>query len=240
MHCRQAVANAFDYGSVLKLIAISDEISEGSPSTGAITVGMFGSNPADQVIMRDVDAARKHLALCQYDPAQFSVEISWIAEVPLEERFALLLQANLAEVGINSTIKKIPWALFADMVSKPENTPNVSQIFVTATTGDPDTLLWGMYHSTAAGTWQSPEYLVDAEVDAHLEAGRVGSSDEEREAAYSALNSRLMDLAATIYAYDSQAVFVARPNISAPALSNPDMAFGLDTMGFSFRLIEVH
>ena len=239
VNCRLALSNAFDYGSVLKLIAITDEISEGSASTGAITAGMFGARPAGTTIMRDVDAARDHLAKCRYDPADFSVEISWIAEVPLEERLALLLQANLSEVGINSTIRKVPWAAFAAMVDSPETTPNVSQIFVTAVTGDPDTLLYGKYHSTKAGTWQSPEHLNDAEVDALLDAGRTGSSDAEREAAYSALNDRLLAIAPSIYAFDSQAVFVARPNVIVPALSDPDKAFGLDTMGFSFRLMEI-
>ena len=62
------------------------------------------------------------------------------------------MQANFAQLGITSEIKKLPWALFAEQVSKPENTPNISQIFVNAVTGDPDTLLYGMYYSGAAGT----------------------------------------------------------------------------------------
>ncbi len=239
VHCRLAVSNAFDYDSVLKLIAINDEVSEGTAATGAITVGMFGANPADQPIARDLDAAKAHLAQCQHDPASFSIEISWIAEVPLEERLALLLQANLSEVGISSTIKKIPWAAFAGMVNDPETTPNISQIFVTAVTGDPDTLLYGMYHSTKAGTWQSPEHLNDAEVDRLLDAGRTATSDEDREQAYSALNARLMEIAPSIYGFDSLSVFVAQPGVSVPSLSDPDMAFGLDTMGFAFRLMEV-
>ena len=239
VHCRLAISNAFDYDSVLKLIAITDDISEGTAATGAITAGMFGAKPSGQLLSRDVEAAKAHLAQCSHDPSEFSVEISWIAEVPLEERLALLLQANLAEVGINSTIKKIPWAAFAGMVENPDNTPNISQIFVTAVTGDPDTLLYGMYHSSKAGTWQSPEHLNDAEVDTLLDSGRTGESDEERESAYSALNDRLLAIAPSIYGFDSQAVFVARPGISVPALSDPNMAFGLDTMGFAFRLMEI-
>ena len=240
VNCRLALANAFDYASVLKLIAVTDEISEGSAATGAITVGMFGSRPVGNELMRDVEAAKKHLEMCAYDPAEFSIEISWIAEVPLEERLALLLQANLSEIGINSTIKKIPWAAFAGMVGSPENTPNISQIFVTAVTGDPDTLLYGKYHSTKAGTWQSPEHLNDPQVDRLLDEGRIGASDAAREASYSALNDRLMTIAPSIYGFDSQAVFVARPGISVPALSDPAKAFGLDTMGFLFRLMEIN
>ena len=237
VHCRLALANAFDYGSVLKLIAVTDDVAEGSSSTGAITKGMFGAR--SEPLQRDVAAAKAHLAQCAHDPESYEIEISWIAEVPLEERFALLMQANLAEVGITSSITKVPWAAFAGMVGDPATTPHLSQLFVTATTGDPDTLLYGQFHSTTAGTWQSPEHLNDAEVDRLLEAGRVGATDAEREATYSALNDRLMEIAPTIFAYDSEAVFVARPEVKVPALSDPDMAFGLDTMGFQFRLMEM-
>ena len=239
VNCRQALANAFDYESVLKLIAITDEVSSGTGSTGAIPVGMFGSNPTGNERQRDLDAARQNLADCAYDPAEFEIEITWIAEVPLEERLALLFQANLSEIGIKSTITKVPWALFSSSVNDPANTPHVSQIFVTAVTGDPDTLLYGMYHSTKAGSWQSPEHLNDAEVDSLLDMGRTGTSDEAREEAYSALNDRLVAIAPSIYGFDRQSVFVARSNIKVPALSDPAHAFGLDTMGFAFRLMEI-
>lgn len=239
VNCRQALSKAFDYAAAIKMIAITDEISQGSPATGAIPVGMFGANPPDQILTRDLDAAKQYLADCKYDPADFTLELSWIAEVPLEERFALLMQANFAELGIKSEIKKLPWALFSEQVSNPENTPNISQLFVNAVTGDPDTLLYGQYHSSAAGTWQSPEYLNDDEVDKWLEAGRTASTPEGREEAYSKLNERLMEVAASIYGYDRQSVFAASNRVKAPALTDPDKAFGLDGMGFSFRLMEM-
>lgn len=239
VNCRQALAHAFDYGTALQMVAITDDVSSGSASTGAIPVGMFGSNPPEDALTRDMDAAREYLAECPYAPEDWNLEISWIAEVPLEERFALLMQANFAELGISSSIETLPWALFTERVASPENTPNISQIFVNAVTGDPDTLLYGMYHSSTPGTWQSPEYLSDPEVDAALEAGRRGPGPEEREAAYSDLNARLMDLAPTIYGYDRQSVFAASNRVMVPALSDPDMAFGVDGMGFTFRLMEM-
>ena len=187
-NCRLALAQAFDYEAALKMIAIDGDVAQGSASTGAVPVGMFGANPRDAALKRDLEAARASLAACVHAPEDMNLELSWIAEVPLEERFALLMQANFAELGIQSEIKKLPWALFAEQVSKPENTPHISQLFVNAVTGDPDTLLYGMYHSSAAGTWQSPEYLADDEVDQLLEAGRTAADDAGREEAYSALN----------------------------------------------------
>lgn len=239
VHCRLALSNAFDYETAIKMIAVTDDVSQGSAGTGAIPVGMFGANPPEETLAQNMDAAKAHLAACKYDLADFNIEVSWIAEVPLEERFALLMQSNFAELGIQSEITKLPWALFTEKVSTPENTPHISQLFVNAVTGDPDTLLYGMYHSSNPGTWQSPEYLNDAEVDALLDKGRTASSDAEREEAYAALNDRLMAIAPTIYGFDRQSVFVASNRVSVPALTDPAKAFGLDAIGFSFRLMEM-
>ena len=239
VNCRLALSHAFDYETAVQMIAINEKVSAGSPATGAIPVGMFGANPADMTMARDMEKAKEYLAACQYDVADMNIEVSWIAEVPLEERFALLMQSNFAELGIQSEIKKLPWALFSEQVSNPENTPHVSQLFVNAVTGDPDTLLYGMYHSSTPGTWQSPEYLDDAKVDEYLEAGRSAAEDADREAAYTALNARLLEIAPTIYGFDRQSVFAASNRVDVPALNDPAMAFGLDGMGFSFRLMEM-
>ena len=96
-----------------------------------------------------------------------------------------------------------------------------------------------MYHSSTPGTWQSPEYLNDSLVDKHLEMGRTAATEADREAAYAQLNARLMEIAPTIYGFDRQSVFAASNRVKVPALSDPSKAFGLDGMGFSFRLMEM-
>jgi peptide/nickel transport system substrate-binding protein len=240
VNCRLALASAFDYATAVSITQIAPGVAGAVPATGAVPVGMFGAKPREEgVLARDMDAARAHLANCAYDPANYTLELSWIAEVPLEERFALLMQSNFAELGFRTEIVRVPWVLFTERVTSPENTPHVSQVFVTAVTGDPDTLLYPMYHSSAAGTWQSPEYLSDPEVDRLLEAGRTAATAAEREAAYSALNDRLLALAPSIYGFDRNSVFAASPRVSAPALTDPAQAFALDGMGFSFRLMTV-
>ena len=75
--------------------------------------------------------------------------------------------------------------------------------------------------------------------DAFLDAGRTASSDADREAAYAGLNARLMEIAPTIYGFDRQSVFAASNRVKAPALSDPSQAFGLDGLGFRFRLMEM-
>lgn len=48
-----------------------------------------------------------------------------------------------------------------------------------------------------------------------------------------------MAIAPTIYGFDRQSVFAASDRVKVPALSDPSKAFGLDGMGFSFRLMEM-
>lgn len=239
VNCRLALASAFDYQTAIAITQITDDVAGGVPATGAIPVGMFGANPPEMALAQDMEAAMAHIANCAHDPSDFTLEISWIAEVPIEERFALLMQQNFSALGFNTEIVRVPWVLFTERVTSVETTPHISQVFVTATTGDPDTLLFPMYHSSAAGTWQSPEWLDDAEVDRLLEAGRTAPDEAGREEAYAALNARLMELAPTIYGFDRNSVFAASKRVSAPALSDPDQAFGLDGMGFAFRLMTV-
>ncbi|MEM6610297.1 MAG: ABC transporter substrate-binding protein [Pseudomonadota bacterium] len=239
VNCRLALASAFDYSTALAITQITPEVSGGVPSTGAIPGGMFGANGPEMTLSQDMDAAMAHLENCAYDPAEHTLEITWVAEVPIEERFALLMQSNFSELGFDSEIVRVPWVLFTERVTTPESTPHISQVFVNAVTGDPDTLLYPMYHSSASGTWQSPENLSDPEVDALLEAGRTAASEDERQEAYAALNDRLMALAPTIYGYDRNSVFAANADISVPALSDPAAAFGLDSIGFTFRLMDM-
>lgn len=239
VNCRLALASAFDYATAIKMVAITPEVSQGAPSTGAIPQGMLGALPKDNVFSRDLDKAKAYLAKCKHKPSDFTLKLSWIAEVPLEERFALLMQSNFKDIGIKSEIVKVPWALYTEQVTKVDSTPDVSQVFVNAVTGDPDTLLYGMYHSTATATWQSPEHLNDPKVDELLDKARTQTDPKAREATYAELNTYLVSIAPTIYAYDNQAVFAASSRVKVPALSEDDKEFGLPGMGFTFRLMEM-
>jgi len=239
VHCRRALTYAFDYATAAKMIAVTDTVSLGNPANGPIPKGMLGSSTSVPDYAQDMEKAKAELAQCKYDPAETPLEISWIAEVPLEERFALLMQANFSQLGFKPEVKRVPWALFTEMVTKPETTPHISQISNSATTPDPDSLLFNSYHSSVKGTWQSPEYLEDAEVDKLLEAGRAETDPAKRQKIYEDLSQRLRDLAPTIYAYDQVAVFPARKAVTVPALSDDASRYALSGYGFSFREMEM-
>ncbi len=240
VECRLAVSYAFDYDVARKMTAITDDVSQGAISTGPIPVGMLGSLPAEAEVTRDLSKAKEHLAKCKYKPEDTTITLTWMSDVPLEERFALLMQANFTELGFRSEIVKLPWALFQESVSKPETSPTISQIYIDSITGDTDTLLYSQYHSTIGGTEQSPEYLNDETVDKLLVQGRAMANQDSRSEVYRKLNQHLREIAPSIFAQDFVAVFAASPRVSVPALSDDTKRFLVPGYGFSFRLMEMN
>ena len=96
VHCRRAVSYAFDYDT-----AVSLEWPGTTPMVGPVPKALGGHNPDVTVYSYDPDKAKEELAQCQYADTidQYPIEFVWISEVPDEEKFALLFQANLADIG---------------------------------------------------------------------------------------------------------------------------------------------
>lgn len=240
VHFRRAMALAFDYDALISILKVTDDVSLGKKVGGPLPAGFPGADPDLPLPTRDLDAARAELAQSRYDPAQVEVVLGWVAEVPLEEKVALLLQQNLSEIGINVSVVKVPWALLTEQASKPDTTPNVSTVFVSTPFPDPDSQLYSMYHSEAAGTWLSMEWLQDEEVDRLLNAGRVETDPEAREQIYFDLQQRILELQPDIFGYEQLAAFAVQRNVTVPTLQNPSMATaGIMGGNWQFRLIEI-
>mgnify|MGYP000863206880 CR=1 FL=1 len=106
VHCRRALMHAFDYATMLQLLQVTPELAQGIPMNGAIPSGLIGYDPDKPGFTQDMDAARAELAQCQYDPAQYPLDIAWIADVPARERVALLMQANFTQLGTSAQSRK--------------------------------------------------------------------------------------------------------------------------------------
>lgn len=239
VNCRLALNYAVDYDALRSLTRINDEFSQGSPSNGPIPTGMLGHDDAP-AYARDMDKAREYLAACKYDPTTAPViEISWNSDVPIQERFSLLLQANFAELGFQSELMRGSWAQLTGMMSNPETTPHMFQIWAAPLTPDPDSLLYPTYHSSQPRTFLSMEGFSTPELDAMLDEARATLDIEARGELYQEINAYLRDNAPTIYAFEYQAVLSANEKVTAPTLEDDSQRYGLNTFNYSFREIEV-
>lgn len=240
VHLRRAMALAFDYDALISILAVTPEISLGQKIAGPLPAGFPGANPNLELPSRDLEAARAELALSAYDPSQVTVEIAWVAEVPMEEKVALLFQQNMSEIGINVNIVRMPWALMTEQAAQAETTPHATTVFVSTPFPDADAQLYSLYHSEAAGTWLSMGWVNDEEVDSLLNQGRVETDPEARNQIYFQLQDRILDIQPTIFGFDQFAAFAYQPHITVPTLADPSQSVaGIMGGNWIFRLIEV-
>jgi peptide/nickel transport system substrate-binding protein len=199
IHCRKAIAWAFDYQAAVAL-----EVPGTQQMVGPVPAVLGGHDPDVFTYTRDLDKAREELAQCQYaaDIQSFPVTVAWVTEVPAEEKFALLFQSNMAEIGIPVEISPTPWLSMVENTASQETSPHIATIYVSAALPEAGLMLKDRYHSSTANTWQQNEWLLDPALDAAIEDALATVDQEERFAKYAALQAQIADLAPSLFLYD--------------------------------------
>jgi peptide/nickel transport system substrate-binding protein len=196
---RRAVAYAFDYDAAVGL-----EWPGTKQSVGPVPAICAGHNPDVFVFERDLDEARAALAQSQYADQldQYPIEVHWITEVPAEEKWALLFQANMAEIGIDVEIVGTPWLSVVEEMASQETSPHIVTIYVSADFPEAGSLLKVRYHSEAAPTWSQNEWLLDADLDQRIDDALATVDEDERYAEYMELQEYIVDLCPSLFLYD--------------------------------------
>jgi peptide/nickel transport system substrate-binding protein len=175
IHIRRMLSWAFDYNMV------TDVIRGGSPQArGVIAPTIPGHNPRVFQYSYNLDKAREEMMLSKYYPDIPDIVVTYPTGTEDRRKMALLLQESLAEIGVNLVVREEQWGRITELVTTVETTPHICITSQTPTYPDPDALLYTMYHSDAAGTWMSSEWLQDPIVDQLIEKERVMIDRDER------------------------------------------------------------
>ncbi len=199
IHCRKAIAWAFDYEAAVAL-----EWPGTQQMVGPVPSVLGGHDPAVFTYTRNLDNAREELGQCQYaaNIQDYPITLAWVTEVPAEEKFALLFQSNLSEIGIPVEIQPTPWLSVVDNSASQETSPGIVTIYVSSALPEAGLMLKDRYHSSTTGTWQQNEWLLDPELDAAIEEALATVDPEERFAKYAALQARIAELTPSLFLYD--------------------------------------
>jgi peptide/nickel transport system substrate-binding protein len=112
---------------------------------------------------------------------------------------ALLMQANLEQIGITVTAQPEPWNRITELATKVETSPAISEIFFSPTYPSPDSMFFTQYHSASAGTWASLEWLQDAEIDKLIDDARATGDATAQNEIYKTLQHKLVDMQADVF-----------------------------------------
>ena len=105
----------------------------------------------------------------------------------------------MESLGFAVTLQPEPWNRLTELASDVATTPNVSQVFFGPTYPSPDSMFFTQYHSDAAGTWASMEWVLSDEIDGLIDAARQTADPGEQAEIYVQLQQKLVDLQPDVF-----------------------------------------
>jgi len=199
IHFRKAIAWAMDYKTVV------EKLFPGSrQSIGPVATDFPGHTTKLFQYHRNLDEARKELEKSKYykNLDEYPVEVHWCAEVPDEEKVALLFLSNMAEIGIKANIVKTPWLSMIEEVAKMDASPNIETIFVAPHYPEAGSMLESRYHSNSAATWEQNEWLLDSKIDAMIDDAIATIDRKERFKKYAEIQEKIGELCPSLFLFD--------------------------------------
>lgn len=189
VNIRRAIAYATDYET------IRDVILPGAPLTGPMPPIFADAYPDDvEAPVFDLERAREYVEASSYaGQGPIDIEIMYVAGLAFEEEIGLLMKSILDTIGFNTILKPEPWNRMTELAGDVDTTPAINQVFYGATYPSPDTYFFTQYHSRAAGTWASMEWVLDDEVDAMIDEARATSDVGRQNEIYQALQRKLVE-----------------------------------------------
>lgn len=175
---RKAIAHAFDYQTAREDIQGGAEAARGP--VPVVAWRAFGREPGSDAYSQDLEAARSFLDASGVDVSGLELTYVFPEGGNVQRQTGLLLQSNLAELGIAVQLQETPWARIVELSASPETTPDMVAIFDTLKYPHPDSHLFGIYHPSALGSYRSTSRYQQQDVTDLLEEARRATDIEEQ------------------------------------------------------------
>jgi len=189
VNIRRAIAYATDYET------IREELLPGEILTGPMPPIFKDAYPNDvEAPVFDLAKAQEYVNASKYaGQGPINLEIMYVAGLAFEEEIGLLMKSIMDTIGFNVILKPEQWNRMTELAGDVNTTPAINQVFYGATYPSPDTYFFTQYHSRAAGTWASMEWVLSDEIDAMIDAARATSDVVQQNAIYQDLQSKLVE-----------------------------------------------
>ncbi|MFS0673389.1 ABC transporter substrate-binding protein [Ornithinibacillus sp. 179-J 7C1 HS] len=186
---RQAISHAIDRQ------AIADALYAGYavPAKNPLPPSYMGYNDEVEGYEYDVEKAKELLAEAGYaDGLEIELWTMPVARpyMPDPETVAVIIQSNLADIGITANIVREEWAPYLEKTMNGEH--QMYMLGWSGTNGDPDYFLSSLLHGSNVGT-SNREFYANPEVDTLLDQAKVAVDQEERAELYKQAQALILD-----------------------------------------------
>lgn len=171
---RKAIHMAIDKEGILEAIFLN----RGSVATSPINPNIFGSSQDLTPFNRDIEAAQNIIKSEKKVPP---LKI-WTSENIVRVQIAQIIQANLKEIGIESTIEIVEWGTFLKRTS--EGAHDILLTTWILGVSDIDTVVSTLFHSNSIGAEGNRSFYNNPELDAKIDLARSTIDSEKRKLYY--------------------------------------------------------
>lgn len=199
VHFRRAMSYLFDYTTATTQIYPNASIPFGP--VPSVYAGALAETPMEY----NLEKAKEELARSAYADqlGSLNCDLYWLSDVPDQEKLALMLKAAAEQVGVNINIVKTTYMNSIELATSVDTSPNMMISYPAASYPDASAVLLMRYHSSNSGTSNQFEWLQDPEIDAAIEDAIATLDDGERLAKYQDIQKKIVDLAPTIWMFES-------------------------------------
>lgn len=199
---RQAFSYAFDYDEALQYIVKG----YGVQGTGPIPIGMLGHNPNTKQYRMDPEKAKELLEEAGYPNGTGfpKVEMIYNQGNEVRKQTLMLLQQNLADIGITVSVKSLDWPTFLTSVKKGDF--QVSMSGWAPDYNDPDDYVYPLCHTDSHGAGGNHAYYTNETVDEWIMQGKKELNSEKRVPIYYDIQDAIVDDAPNIWVYQAKPV----------------------------------
>ena len=240
VHVRKALAYAFNYSTVIENIFPGSIIAK-----GPVPHYIPGAATDLPYYYTDIDKAMEELQKSKYwpdiknNPDKYTIDFHWIAEVPAEEKVAILFAQNAQEIGLNVNVVKVPWLSVIKEMANMTESPHIVSIFVAAHYPEAGSLLESKYHSKTAASWEQNEWLLNDTIDQMIEDALSTIDTQERFAKYYQIQKVIMDICPDVFVMEHMMKLVYQDYIDWPAAHGEYTGvMGYDIDGRSIQILS--
>jgi ABC-type transport system substrate-binding protein len=164
---------------------------------------MWGSSPEAKGYTYDIKKAKEELRQAKVKIDR-PLEIVPLVGYPATEQVALLLQAGLKEIGVESKINPKTWPTVTSLFAKPETTPDICDYWISMYYPDPHNWTGELYESTRGGSWSGQCWYKNPVVDEILKKAVSVSDREQRTKYYKDVTKIVMDDAVELWVFNTR------------------------------------
>lgn len=236
VHFRRAIGYLIDYANVC------NNIFPGSVQAHSVVHPSLDGYVEMFDFDYNLEKAKEELALSKYADSldQYPMELAWIAEVPANEKLALLIQSSAQQIGLPINVQKVQWATLIERSAGIETTPNSETLMLSPSTLDAGTTLMSFIRSRDVGTWDGVSWVNNADIDAKIDDAIATIDEAARTAKYEDIQKDLAEIIPYIPITESDGMHAYQASYIEWDCTNPELVVPLMGHGYNMRMIRVY